>query len=93
MRTRFVAVDRQTPLLALVVYCYANGVFGSRRFERATYRDIAVRMLTGDTHPDHDTIAKFRRENLPAVPRSGTLASRLSASGQASSEALSPTAC
>ena len=54
-------------LLALVVYCYANGIFGSRRIERATYRDIAVRYLTGDTHPDHDTICKFRRENFDAV--------------------------
>lgn len=54
-------------MLALLVYCYANGVFGSRRIERATHRDIAVRYLTGDTHPDHDTIAKFRRENLEAV--------------------------
>jgi transposase len=54
-------------MLSLLIYCYANGVFGSRRIERATYRDIAVRYLTGDTHPDHDTIAKFRRENLKAV--------------------------
>jgi transposase len=54
-------------MLSLLIYCYANGVFGSRRIERATYRDIAVRYLTGDTHPDHDTIAKFRRENFEAV--------------------------
>jgi len=54
-------------MLALLVYCYANGVFGSRRIERATFRDIAVRYLTGDTHPDHDTICAFRRENAEAV--------------------------
>lgn len=54
-------------MLALLIYCYANGIFGSRRVERATYRDIAVRYLTGNTHPDHDTIAKFRRENFEAV--------------------------
>jgi transposase len=54
-------------MLALLVYCYANGVFGSRRIERATYRDVAVRYLTGDTHPDHDTICAFRRENAMAV--------------------------
>ncbi len=54
-------------MLSLLIYCYANGVFSSRRIERATYRDIAVRYLTGDTHPDHDTIAKFRRENFDAV--------------------------
>jgi hypothetical protein len=50
-------------MLALLIYCYANGVFSSRRVQRATYRDIAVRYLTGDTHPDHDTICAFRREN------------------------------
>ena len=54
-------------MLALVIYCYANGLFGSRRIERATYRDVAVRYLTGDTHPDHDTICAFRRENGEAV--------------------------
>lgn len=54
-------------MLGLLIYCYANGIFGSRRVERATHRDVAVRYLTGDTHPDHDTIAKFRRENFEAV--------------------------
>jgi transposase len=54
-------------MLALLVYCYANGVFSSRRIERATYRDIAVRYLTGDTHPDHDTICAFRRQNASVV--------------------------
>ncbi len=54
-------------MLALVIYCYANGLFSSRRIERATYRDVAVRYLTGDTHPDHDTICAFRRENGEAV--------------------------
>ena len=43
-------------MLALLIYCYANGIFSSRRMERATYRDVAVRYLTADTHPDHDTI-------------------------------------
>lgn len=54
-------------MLALLIYCYANGLFSSRRIERATYRDIAVRYLTADTHPDHDTICKFRRENFDAI--------------------------
>lgn len=54
-------------MLALLIYCYANGVFGSRRIERLTYRDVAVRYLTGDTHPDHDTICTFRRTNLEAI--------------------------
>lgn len=54
-------------MLALLIYCYAHGIFGSRRIEHATYRDVAVRYLTGDTHPDHDTICKFRRENLESI--------------------------
>src|ERR1035437_1295862 len=62
--------DPQYPprtLLALLIYCYANGVFGSRRIERATYRDVAVRYIMADTHPDHSTICQFRRQNLQAV--------------------------
>lgn len=62
--------DEQYPphlLLALLIYCYANGVFSSRRIERATYRDLAVRYLCADTHPDHDTICAFRRNNLAAI--------------------------
>ena len=62
--------DEQYPphmMLALLLYCYANGLFSSRRIERATYRDIAVRYLTADQHPDHDTICAFRRQNLPAI--------------------------
>ena len=61
--------DRQYPprmMLALLVYSYANGLFASRRIERATYRDIAVRYLTADTHPDHTTISEFRRRNAQA---------------------------
>ena len=62
--------DEQYPphlMLALLIYCYANGLFSSRRIERATYRDIAVRYLTADTHPDHDTLCTFRRNNLEAI--------------------------
>ncbi len=54
-------------MLALLIYSYANGVFSSRKIERATYRDVAVRYLTGNTHPDHDTICSFRRKNFEAV--------------------------
>lgn len=53
-------------MLALLVYCYANGIFSSRRIERATYRDIGVRFVAANTHPDHDTIAVFRTENRAA---------------------------
>jgi transposase len=53
-------------MLALLIYCYANGIFSSRRIERASYRDIGVRFVAANTHPDHDTIAVFRTENKAA---------------------------
>src|SRR5260221_7910654 len=52
-----------TMMLALLIYCYASGTFSSRRIERATYDSIAVRYVCGNHHPDHDTIAHFRRHN------------------------------
>ncbi len=52
-----------TMMLALLIYAYATGLFSSRRIERATYESVAVRYLCANHHPDHDTIAKFRREN------------------------------
>ncbi len=57
-------------MLALLIYCYANGIFSSRRIERATHRDIGVRFVAANLHPDHDTIARFRRENFDAVSES-----------------------
>jgi transposase len=50
-------------MLALLIYCYATGTFSSRRIETLTYENVAVRYLCADTHPDHDSICKFRREN------------------------------
>ena len=57
-------------MLALLIYCYANGIFSSRRIERATHRDIGVRYVAANQHPDHDTIATFRRRNFQAVAES-----------------------
>jgi hypothetical protein len=53
-------------MVALLIWCYANGVFSSRRIERASYRDIGARFIAANTHPDHDTIATFRRANKAA---------------------------
>jgi transposase len=50
-------------LLALLLYCSTTGLFSSRRIEQATLDSVPVRMICGDTHPDHDTICTFRREN------------------------------
>ena len=57
-------------MLALLIYCYAIGIFSSRRIERATHRDIGVRLVAANRHPDHDTIATFRRRNFQAVAES-----------------------
>jgi transposase len=58
--------DAQYPpsmMLGLLIYCYATGTFASRRIETLTHENVAVRFLCADTHPDHDSICKFRREN------------------------------
>jgi transposase len=52
-----------TMMLGLLIYSYATGTFSSRRIEALTYENVAVRYLTADTHPDHDSICKFRRDN------------------------------
>src|SRR5574337_589737 len=54
-------------MLALLIYSYANGIFSSLRIERATYRDIGVRFVAANLHPDHDTIAVFRQSNKAAI--------------------------
>jgi len=54
-------------MVKLLVYGYANGVVSSRKLERATYRDVAVRMLCADQHPDHRSIARFRKRHLHAL--------------------------
>src|SRR6266542_3540846 len=50
-------------MLALLIYCYATGRFGSRTIEAATYSDVAVRYLCANEHPDHDSICAFRAAN------------------------------
>ena len=50
-------------MLGLLIYCYATGTFSSRRIERLTYENVAVRLLCADTHPDHDSICAFRVKN------------------------------
>ena len=56
-------------LLALLFYCYAKGIFSSRKIERATYELIPVLYLTGGLHPDHDSINTFRHRFLPQFER------------------------
>ena len=54
-------------LLGIIVYGYATGVFSSRKLERATYDSVAFRFIAANEHPDHDTIAAFRRRFLPQI--------------------------
>ena len=54
-------------LLGLIIYGYATGVFSSRKLERATYDSVAFRFIAANVHPDHDTIAAFRRRFLPQI--------------------------
>ncbi len=54
-------------LLGLLVYGYATGVFSSRKLERATYDSVAFRFVAANDHPDHDTIATFRRRFLKQI--------------------------
>lgn len=51
-------------MLGLLVYGYATGVFSSRKIERATYDSVAFRFIAANLHPDHDTLAHFRRTFL-----------------------------
>lgn len=55
-----------TMMLALLIYCYATGRFGSRTIEAATYSDVAVRYLCANLHPDHSSICEFRAVNQVA---------------------------
>ena len=48
-------------LLAILVYGYSTGIFSSRKLEMATYDSVAFRYIAAGSHPDHDTLATFRR--------------------------------
>lgn len=54
-------------LLGLLFYGYATGVFSSRRIEKATHESIPFRYIAGNLHPDHDTLAHFRKTFLPEI--------------------------
>ena len=54
-------------LLGLMLYGYATKVFSSRALERATYDSVAFRFIAGNEHPDHDTIAAFRKRFIGQI--------------------------
>ena len=51
-------------MVRILLYGYAVGVRSSRGIEKATYEDVAFRYLSADQHPDHDSIAEFRKVHL-----------------------------
>src|ERR1035437_8755360 len=54
-------------MVRVLLYGYATGVYSSRRMEAKTYDDVAFRYLSADAHPDHDTLAEFRKRHLEAL--------------------------
>ena len=61
------AAHHPSVLLGLLIYGYATGVYSSRKLERATYDSVAFRFIAANDHPDHDTIATFRRRFLTEI--------------------------
>ncbi len=54
-------------MVKLLLYAYCIGKPSSRKIERATYEDVAFRVLAADQHPDHDSLAEFRKRHLTAL--------------------------
>jgi len=54
-------------MVKLLVYGYCTGKTSSRKIELATYEEVPYRLLSADQHPDHDSIAAFRKRHLPAL--------------------------
>ncbi len=54
-------------LTGLLLYGYCQGTTSSRKLEKATYESVPFRVLSANQHPDHDTIAEFRRRHLSAL--------------------------
>lgn len=54
-------------MMKLLVYAYCDGKFSSRKIEKATHDEVPYRVLSGDQHPDHDTISEFRKRHLSAL--------------------------
>jgi transposase len=54
-------------MVKLLLYAYCTGKPSSRQIEQATYEEVPYRVLAADQHPDHDTLAAFRQQHLPAL--------------------------
>lgn len=54
-------------MVRILLYGYATGIYSSRKIQAKTYEDVALRYLAADEHPDHSTLAEFRKRHLPAL--------------------------
>jgi transposase len=64
---RGMAAYHPVMMVRVLLYGYCMGMVSSRKLERATYQDVALRYLAADQHPDHDSIASFRQTHLQAL--------------------------
>lgn len=62
------AAYAQEMMVRLLLYGYVSGVYSSRRIQSRTYEDLTFRYLSGDQHPDHATIAEFRKRHPALYP-------------------------
>jgi len=54
-------------MVRVLLYGYATGVYSSRKIQAKTYDDVAFRFLSADEHPDHSTLAEFRKRHLQSL--------------------------
>jgi len=54
-------------MVRVLLYGYATGVYSSRKIEARTWENVAFRYLSGNAHPNHDTLAEFRKRHLEAL--------------------------
>ena len=92
VNTRGTGSEQYPPrmLLALLIDSDATGTFSRRRLEQSTHDSVPVRLLTADTHPDHDTIGTFCRQNQALLHESFVQGSNWPKSSNAFRSAISP---
>lgn len=54
-------------MVRVLLYGYATGTYSSRKIQAKTFEDVAFRFLSADEHPDHSTLADFRKRHLQAL--------------------------
>jgi transposase len=64
-------------MVRVLLYGYCTGTYSSRKIQAKTYEDVAFRFLSADEHPDHSTLAEFRKRHLEALAGLFTQALRL----------------